>query len=98
MSKRKRQLAHATRRASLRYGFPLTKNDNLNIVRMIIDGKGRHLERQSNRVSVWEVEYNEQKMKVVYDRNRKVIVTCLPMQDMWDPLCPGSVNGSTEAS
>jgi len=37
------------------------------------------IERQSNRVTIFLVQHGEQKIRVVYDKQRKTIATCLPM-------------------
>jgi hypothetical protein len=36
------------------------------------------LAKQSNRVTEWEVPYEGQDLRVLYDKKRKTLITCLP--------------------
>lgn len=84
-SKKKSQFRHACRRASLRFGIEITQNDISEIVRMIDQGDGRHLHKQSNRVSHWLIKYREIEFIAVYDKHRKMIVTFLEIEKYdWD--------------
>lgn len=52
---------------------------------MIERGDGRHLHKQSNRVSHWLIKYREIETIVVYDKMRKMIVTFLEIEKYdWD--------------
>ncbi len=80
MSKLLAQRAHAKRRAAERFGLNLTKEAQREIVSRIQNGKAKFLEKQSLRISLWLVDWNGTEMRVVYDKNRKSIVTCLPLK------------------
>lgn len=71
-------LRHAKRRANTRYGLDLTNNDLQEIVRLIKQQKAKFIERQSLRVTHWEVEYKGETLRAVYDKRRSQIVTFLP--------------------
>lgn len=45
---------------------------------MIQNGNGIFIEKQSNRVTVWDLSLNSSVYRVVYDKDRKRIVTVLP--------------------
>lgn len=84
------QFRHAARRANARYGLVLHKDRYLQLCKLIQDGRGTCLGRQSNRLSVWRIEVvrtdadallDGQKVSicnVVYDKQRHRIVTFLP--------------------
>jgi hypothetical protein len=78
LSKKAAQRAHARRRARERYGVSLTKPSFHAIVQQIQNGKATFLGRTSLRVTEWIVPFEGAKLRVVYDRKRKTIVTCLP--------------------
>ena len=42
------------------------------------------VERQSNRVTVWDVQIDGIVARVVYDKNRQNIITILPPDDGFD--------------
>ncbi len=77
-TKRYYQYRHARRRARTRYGVDLTDRDLDEMISEIQAGQAEHVEKQSNRVSVFIVR---DKFKVVYDKVRKSIATFLPMDD-----------------
>lgn len=56
LSKAACQFRHAARRANLRYGLVLHKDRYLQLCKLIQDGRGTCLGRQSNRLSVWRIE------------------------------------------
>jgi len=78
-SKKKNQIQHAKHRAMQRYGISLTASGSEEMVRKIQSQKDCvFLERQSNRVSMIAVLHEEVWIPVVYDKQRKSIVTVLP--------------------
>lgn len=77
-SKAKSQRKHAKRRALSRYGLALSRHHLDAIVLQIQSGKAKFVERQSNRVTLWEVSYEGHILPVVYDKIRKTCVTFLP--------------------
>lgn len=76
-SKSKDQQKHFKRRALERFGLHVDKNQYAEIIRMIQAGEGKFVEKQSKRVTVWELEIDDETMRVVYDKHRKTVVTAL---------------------
>lgn len=70
---------HTKRRALERFGIKLTTQDIKRIVREIQSGKWPFISRDSARVSKWRVRLGENDVCVVYDKNRKNLVTVMPM-------------------
>ena len=77
MSKQKQQRSHFLRRVKERFGLYLKDNDIHNIIQMITTGNADFIEKQSNRVSIHQVEYQGTIMHVCYDRQRGELVTAL---------------------
>ncbi len=77
-SKASAQYLHAKKRASERYGITLTKDSYRVLCKMIQDGQGKCLGKQSNRLTVWKLQLAEFPVNVVYDKERHTIVTFLP--------------------
>ena len=77
-SKKQSEIVHARRRALMRYGLNCGPRTRENLVRIIREGEGIFLSKKSNRVSAFAVFYENVWYPVVYDRNRKEIVTFLP--------------------
>lgn len=75
--------SHVRRRALERYGLRFTTDDLHNIERVIREGKGRFLGRQSRRVTGWEVMYAECLLTVLYDKSRRCAITILPESAVW---------------
>ena len=73
-----RARAHTRRRARERYGIDLTTENQKKVVRSIQEGRGFFLGRQSLRVTEWDVPFEDVKLRVIYDSEREVLVTCLP--------------------
>jgi len=93
MARRKRkdktQRRHAVKRFHQRCGVALTPELHEQIIQSIRDanmkkGTAKFIERQSLRVSVWEVDIAGERRRVVYDSNRKQLVTVLPDEDAID--------------
>ena len=74
-TKRKNQLHHFRERMKLRLGETISKGQYENLVNIIKSGQSTFVERQSNRVSVHDVHFNGREIRVVYDNNRKALVT-----------------------
>lgn len=80
VSKHLAQTLHAQRRFAERTNLPLTRELRRKLVSMIHEQKNvRFVERQSNRITVWEAEVEGQFIHIVYDKERKNIVTVLPL-------------------
>lgn len=77
------QRIHAKKRALERCGVNLNRHDMRELVTSIQKGHFSLLEKQSNRVSVFKAKIDEEYYPVVYDRQRKTIVTVLP-KDAYD--------------
>jgi len=73
------QRRHAKRRASERYDLHLNRMDLKQLVTKIQNSDGKFVESLSLRTAVWLLEHEGKPVKVVYDRNRKTIVTFLPL-------------------
>jgi len=81
MKGRKKQLSqrrHARHRAHERYGIDVVPGVRKEIIAKIRSGRSQPVETQSLRISVHDVEINGQIVRVVYDRQRKELVTFLP--------------------
>ena len=77
-SKAKNQRAHAKRRLRERHGI-LAHNDTRKVlIKAVQDQEAKLIERQSNRVTVWEHVVGGELFRFVYDKKRKEIVTFLP--------------------
>jgi hypothetical protein len=83
MDKRHAQFRHAMRRANERYGIRLTQHDLVTIIRDIQDGRAAFVVKQSHRVSLFDVDVQETKIRVAYDKVRKSIATVLTMDQGW---------------
>jgi len=71
------QIRHAKHRFKVRLGVRLTPKMYAGLIQSIQDGDAELVEKQSNRVSIFAMEINDQKVRVVYDKNTKAIVTVL---------------------
>jgi hypothetical protein len=76
-SKKKAQRSHFRRRCAERIGVYASKRLNDKIVKDIQSGRARFVKRSSLRVTIWHVDIGGQPVEVVYDKQRKVIVTVL---------------------
>lgn len=66
---------HALKRAWDRFG--LRERDVQVVVEMVQQGRSTLVEKQSNRISIHQVEFNGQRMHVAYDKVHKAPVTFL---------------------
>lgn len=72
------QRDHCKRRFRERYGIDFNRHVRREFVKLIQHNQCHFIEKQSNRVSVWDVIYGGQVFRVVYDKERKNIVTVFP--------------------
>ena len=72
------QNRHAKNRARQRYGINVGDSMLNRMVNIIQCGDAEVVEKQSNRVSVFLVIYQEETYRVVYDSKTKTIATFLP--------------------
>ena len=77
--KKKAQLRHARNRFNTRFDIQLNENQYLQLVNKIQNGTAEFVDRQSNRVTIWNVMHEETTIRVVYDKRTKVIVSALPI-------------------
>ena len=78
MTKKISEEIHAKKRALERYDLNLTP-ELLGYFRgHIKKNKGRFIERQSRRVTIWEVDKDGVTYKVAYDSKRHTIISFLP--------------------
>ena len=75
--KKKNQIKHARKRFLNRFDIDLNDNQYIQLVNKIQKGRGELVRRQSNRVSIWDIEFEGQMIRVVYDKKTKAIVTAL---------------------
>ena len=78
-TKQQCQNVHARRRFIQRFGIPLTKELKLQLLTMIHKGHCQFIEKQSNRISLFDlyIPDNGTKIRVVYDKIRHNIVSVL---------------------
>ncbi len=73
---------HATLRAAERYGLVYDRDLRAQLLAAIRHGDSIVVERQSNRVRVHDISFDGRTVRVVYDRERREIVTFLPGRDL----------------
>ncbi len=83
-AKKKSQFQHAQRRACQRYGLTVGPRKYEELCKKIQQQDCVFLEKQSNRVTMFAVQMEEQWLPVIYDKDRHSIVTFLPKQAL-DP-------------
>ena len=75
LTKRESQRRHAARRAQERFGVEPTEESLRRIIQDIQGGRARFVKRTSLRCTVWETEFLGIPARVVYDTQRKQVVT-----------------------
>lgn len=85
-SKKSSERSHARRRALERYGIDMGPHTRKRIISAIQNGTSRLVEKQSLRVTVHDVDLDDEgtTVRVCYDRSRKEIITFLPAHTMED--------------
>jgi hypothetical protein len=73
------QRRHAMQRFSERHGLTLDAGLRNRIIKAIRNGRSTPVRRQSHRVSIHDVDLDGRMVRVVYDRKRGEIVTCLTL-------------------
>lgn len=85
MSRRRKKAdsmrVHANRRFMERHNIALTDQLHNEIVDTIQCAKAKCIRKQSNRVTVFEIQVDGKDIEVCYDRNRKTLITVLPDKD-----------------
>jgi AraC-like DNA-binding protein len=80
--KKKCQMKHAKRRFQERFGMTLTQNIHEQMISDIRHGRAVFVQKQSNRVSVFDLTVEDTPVRVVYDKQRRSIATVLDPQTM----------------
>lgn len=76
-TKKVSEMKHFIRRAKERFGLELRTHDVNDIISKIRSGTAMFIEKQSLRCSLFCVIINDVEMFIVYDKHRKMIVTCM---------------------
>lgn len=90
------QEEHFRRRMRERFGVSVDQNTYSQFVRIIQGNQARFVERQSGRITVWDINFQGETLRVVYDKNRKKVVTALFADVPPPPLPPPPPPKSTE--
>lgn len=77
MNKAKAQFIHAKRRAKERYKLILSKKEYDDLVNLVQENKSESLYKESNRISIKKILYEDQELYFAYDNKRHTIVTFL---------------------
>ena len=75
--KRRNQIKHARNRFQKRFDIRLNDNQYNQIVNRVKKGRASFVRRQSNRISLWDLDFEGQRIRVVYDKKTAAIVTAL---------------------
>lgn len=82
--KRINQIFHAKKRLKERFNLTFTTAE-LGVIRDIIQtGGAKLIEKQSNRVTKWQLKLNDIDMVVIYDNRTKVVVSVWPVESKGD--------------
>lgn len=68
---------HFKKRLKQRYGIEINREGIEYIVRQIQSQNCEFVIKQSLRVTIFDVMYENKKIRVVYDKNRKTLITAL---------------------
>lgn len=79
--RRRARLRHVRKRALNRWGILLHQDAQAAIARKIEEGDAQFVRETDNAKRVYLVDYEGQRLPVVYDRQRKQLVTVLPPAD-----------------
>lgn len=78
--KKHAQTRHAARRALERYGIEFTQHKREKMIKMIQTGEAQVVRKQSHRVTIFSLIFEEKEVVVVYDKERKNIASFLPLE------------------
>ena len=88
---------HVKRRFLERFGIELSRKKRLQIIDEIQSGRATFIEKESTRVSLFDVSIEHQVVRVAYDRLRKELITAMVPsivaldEDETSPTVPNSV-------
>lgn len=87
-SKRDTVMKHLKNRFLSRFGIDFQQYHYDSIIAQIHDGRGKHLEKQTNSRHIWLCEIEGKKVVVIYNPVLKMIHTCFPLSwyysDTWE--------------
>jgi hypothetical protein len=82
LTKLQAERRHFKRRIEQRYGLSLNRKDLYNLSEIIARGLAQLVKQESFRVSVYDVPFkNNRIIRIVYDKMRKSVVTCLTINE-----------------
>lgn len=70
--------SHTRKRLAERYGLELSSDEIFQMAKAIAHGQGVLLAKQSRHVVHWHLDYQGQALRLVFDRQRRAIITALP--------------------
>jgi hypothetical protein len=77
LTKAQAERVHAKKRAKERYNLDLNRFDLREIIQQISLKQAKLLENKTNRLALYQIDVKGISCKVIYDRQRKQIVTFL---------------------
>lgn len=70
--------SHTKLRLAERYGLLATSADIFEMAKLIAHGQATLVARQNRHVGHWLLNYRGQQLRLVFDRQRRSIITALP--------------------
>lgn len=70
--------SHTKRRLAERYGLEVSSDEIFQMAKSIAHGHGTLIAHQSRHVDHWQLVYQGQPLRLVFDRQRRSIITALP--------------------
>lgn len=70
--------SHTKRRLAERYGLEVSIDEIFQMAKSIAHGHGTLIAHQSRHVDHWQLVYQGQALRLVFDRQRRSIITALP--------------------
>lgn len=83
-SKESAQKHHFKKRMMGRFGIEITDKEIIDIVNLIQTGQTSIVEKQSLRVTIHQIIYKGEKVNIPYDKQRKVPITALFDEELWN--------------
>ena len=81
---------HFKKRMLSRFGLEITDDDIDDIVTMIQSGKSDIIEKQSRTKTLHQIKYKDMTINIVYDRERKLPVTALFEDNLYNDMMYGT--------
>ncbi len=70
--------SHTKLRLAERYGLRVTSAEIFRMAKLIAHGHAQLIDRQSKHVARWALPYQGQTLRLVFDAQRRSIITALP--------------------